>query len=176
MRHPLVATLGASLVLMTAAQGLRADGPPPAINVSEICTTCKDVIRCSRDPASPAPASSPVVVYYLHEESTWDQVATIWEYFIRFGKPKTTNVRELSIYDLPGETGAPTRIQDALEATLDATTMTIQLPGGARIDRTTGAWLLAGPDGSAVPAGACRLLTPAAGGEFLRSLPTANQP
>ena len=79
--------IAAVLVASPWFQPAQAAESAPAINVSEICTTCKDVIRCTRDPGSPVPAY-PVVVYYLHPHTSWEQVVTIWEYLIRFGKPK----------------------------------------------------------------------------------------
>jgi hypothetical protein len=167
-----VPTISASLLLLLALGGVaRAADPAPAINVSEICTTCNDVLRCTRAQDSPAPASAPVVIYHLHPESTWDQIKTIWEYLSRFGKAKTTNIRDLTIYDLPGATGPAGRVQDGLEAVLDATTLTIELPG-ARIDRATGQWFLLAPTPGASPvaAGSCQLLSPVAGRELLQSL------
>lgn len=149
--------------------GLAADAAP-AINVSEICTTCKDVIRCVREAGSPVPAEYPVVVYYLHEHTTWEQVVTIWEYLVRFGKPKQQDTRELTIFEFPAPEAPAAQVRRQLRAELDAVKMTVEMPG-AVIDRTTGDWLVSVTPGTAPTqrAGSCRLLPVADGFAFLRS-------
>lgn len=160
-----------AILCIPAAQA-QAQDSAPAINVSEICTTCKDVIRCTRDAGSPVPAAYPVVVYYLHEHTTWEQIVTIWEYLIRFGKPKQQDTRELTVYEFTAPDGAPAQVRGQQSAELDAVKLTIEMPG-ARIDRATGAWWV-GSASSARRAGSCRLLPPADGFAFLRSNPPGN--
>lgn len=143
----------------------------PAINVSEICTTCNDVIRCEREPGSPVPATYPVVVYNLRPHTTWEQVVTIWEYLIRFGKPKQEDTRELAIYEFTAPDGKPAQVRGGQAAVLSAVKMTIEMPG-ARIDRNSGQWSVATAPGATAlrPAGSCRLLAPVDGFAFLRSV------
>jgi hypothetical protein len=162
-----------SLVLFAGLgfHAAQAQASAPAINVSEICTTCQDVIRCTRDQGSPVPPY-PLVVYYLHPHTTWEQIVTIWEYLIRFGKPKQQDTRELTVYEFTDPDGAPATVRGQQSAELDAVTLTIALPG-ARIDRATGAWW-AGSGLAAQRAGSCRLLPPADGFAFLRSNPPGN--
>jgi hypothetical protein len=141
------------------AQGPNAGGlAKAAINVSELCTTCDDVIRCTVAAGASAPVAT-VTVYHLHKKSFWGQVATIWDYFIQIWKPQTSDERVLTIFDLTSADAMPSRVQDGLEAMLDANAMTITVPG-AVISRTTGNWTLA--DGTTL--GRCELLRPAAAG------------
>jgi hypothetical protein len=163
--------IGVVLFASLSLHAGQAQDSPPAINVSEICTTCQDVIRCTRDEGSTVPAY-PVVVYYLHPHTTWEQIVTIWEYLIRFGKPKQQDTRELTVYEFTAPDGAPARVRGRQSAELDAVKLTIQMPD-ARIDRATGAWWV-GSGSSAQPAGYCRLLPPADGFAFLRSNPSGN--
>jgi hypothetical protein len=165
-----VCRIGLALLAGLLLRPALAQAPAPAINVSEICTTCQDVIRCARDPGSPVPGY-PVVVYYLHPHNTWEQIVTIWEYLIRFGKPKQQDTRELTVYEFADPAGPPARTRDGLAAELDAVTMTIGMPG-AQIDRNSGQWsVAAGPGAGALrPAGRCSLLPVAEGFAFLRSM------
>ncbi|MEO7387564.1 MAG: hypothetical protein ABIX37_11560 [Gammaproteobacteria bacterium] len=159
---------GAALLLaavLSVALARPADAAP-AINVSEICTTCKDVIRCVRDPGSLVPPDYPVVVYYLHEHTFWEQVATIWDYLVRFGKAKEQDTRALTIYEFKVADEPPARVLDQQQAELDAVGMTIAVPGG-QIDRHSGAWSIGSP--SLQQGGSCQLMPPADGFAFLRA-------
>jgi len=141
--------------------------PEPAINVSEQCTICKDVFRCTAEPGAPQSTPHPLVVYYLHPYTTWEQIVTIWEYLIRFGKPKLEDTRELTVYEFSQIDEPPTRVTRGLAAELDAVEMVVRLPDAA-IDRKSGAWLV-----PVKRAGTCRLLPPADGMAFLRKNPPA---
>jgi hypothetical protein len=166
---------GTLLLLASLSVGMaRAADPEPKINVSEICTTCQDVIRCVRDPGSPVPAY-PAVVYYLAPHTFWEQVVTIWDYLIRFGKPKLEDTRALTVYEYTTADGPAARAPGPLAADLSAVTMTIEVPG-ARIDRNSGQWSVAGAAGAGPlrPAGSCSLLPVADGYAFLRANPPAS--
>lgn len=165
-----VRRISVMLLASLCFQGAQAVDSAPAINVSEICTTCQDVIRCTRDPGSPVPAY-PVVVYYLHPHGTWEQIVTIWDYLIRFGKPKQEDTRELTVYEFTAPDGRPAQIRGGQAAALSAVTMTIDVPG-ARIDRISGQWSVADAPGATElrTAGSCTLLPVADGFAFLRSM------
>lgn len=163
--------IGVALLALLCLPTVQAQDSAPAINVSEICTTCKDVIRCTRDEGSTVPAY-PVVVYYLHPHTTWEQIVTIWEYLIRFGKAKQQDTRELTVYEFADPDGAPARVRAQQSAGLDAVKQTIGMQD-ARIDRATGDWWV-GSGPAAQRAGSCRLLPPVDGFAFLRSNPPGN--
>ncbi len=101
----------------------------------------------------------------------WEQIVTIWDYLIRFGKPKQEDTRELTIYEFTAPEGRPAQIREGQAAELSAVTMTIDMPG-AQIDRISGQWSVADAPGATekTDAGSCTLLPVADGFAFLRSM------
>jgi len=138
------------------------------VGISEVCTTCNDVIRCDRDvdAAENIPA---VVVYNLLEDTFWQQIATIWDYLIQFISPKTDDVRAMTIYELQTPDVDRPRVIAEQEALVDAETRRVAVPGGW-IDQRSGAWHLAASGGSERQVGNCQLLDFSAGQDLLNNL------
>ena len=132
-------------LLVTAALLLSGCGKPAtpqvqgplAIEVQELCTVCIEVLRCEGPQARTA--------YVMDEKGAWAQIATIWDYFAAFFRPKTEDFRTLTIYGLSDDMARAVSAQRGLEARLDVWNRRIELPDSV-VDQKTGAWL--GPDGS----------------------------
>lgn len=105
---------------------------PLAIEVQELCTVCIEVLRCEGPQAR--------VAYVMDEKGAWAQIATIWDYFAAFFRPKTEDFRTLTIYALSDDMARAVSAQRGLEARLDVWNRRIELPD-AVIDQKTGAWL-----------------------------------
>jgi len=110
---------------------------PLAIEVQELCTVCIEVLRCEGPQAR--------VAYVMDEKGAWAQIATIWDYFAAFFRPKTEDFRKLTVYALSPDMARAESAQRGLEARLDVWNRRIELPD-AVIDQKTGAWL--GLDGT----------------------------
>jgi len=145
--------------------------PDLEVGVSELCTTCNDVIRCERAPGLDGPE---IVVYNLLEDDIWQQIATIWDYLVQFISPKTDDVRAMVIYELATADAASPRIIRDQQATVDAATLTIRLPGGLEIDQKTGRWQRSGAGNEAQELGRCTLLEFAAGRSLIEKLIPTN--
>ncbi|MBK6598021.1 MAG: hypothetical protein IPG25_09090 [Proteobacteria bacterium] len=105
---------------------------PLAIDIPEYCTVCIEVLRCE--------SPSRQVAYLLHEQGAWAQIATIWNYFAEFFRPKTEDFRKLTIYDLAPDASRAVASRASLEARLDVWNRRVELPD-AIVDQKTGAWL-----------------------------------
>lgn len=130
---------------------------PLAIEVQELCTVCIEVLRCEGSQAR--------VAYVLHEKGAWAQIATIWDYFAAFFRPKTEDFRELTRYELSPDLARAVSAQRGLEARLDVWNRRIELPD-AVIDQKTGAWIA--PDG--VNRGRCTVLARGPDRQFAATL------
>jgi hypothetical protein len=82
--------VGLALALLLGCskpEGARVEGPL-ALEIPELCTVCVEVLRCD--------GSARRVAYVLAENDSWAQIATIWDYFAAFFRPKTEDFRVLS--------------------------------------------------------------------------------
>ena len=109
-----------------------ADAVPDShlIRINIYCTTCDDFIRCQSD-------NETYTLYRLRAKTFWAQIATIWDYLIARIRPKTTDIRPLTIYLANGQ--HKDLRQDGLAARIDLAAATIVLPD-ARIDMREGEW------------------------------------
>ncbi len=105
---------------------------PLAIEVQELCTVCIEVLRCEGPQARTA--------YVMDEKGAWAQIATIWDYFAAFFRPKTEDFRKLTVYELSPNLSRAVSAQRGLEARLDVWNRRIELPDSV-VDQKTGAWL-----------------------------------
>lgn len=165
IRHPRLLAL---LLLLAVAPLAPASEPVTAdmaVGVSELCTTCNDVIRCERT----AGDGPPIVVYNLLEDGFWAQIATIWDYLVQFISPKTEDIRDMTVYELTAAGSGPVTVNRGLEATVDAQARIIRVPG-SQIDQRSGRWYSVSASGDETELGRCELLEFAAGREFITSL------
>lgn len=135
-RRAAPAALAAAVALLALSGCSRPAAPqvqgPLAIDIPELCTRCVEVLRCE--------GGGRRVAYVLAEKSAWAQIATIWDYFAAFFRPKTEDFRTLAAYELgerPGEVLARARGQ---RARLDVWQRRVELPG-AVVEQKSGAWL-----------------------------------
>jgi hypothetical protein len=138
--------LFAALLLTACA---RPDTPqvqgPLAIDIPELCTVCVEVLRCEGPQGRTA--------YVMAEKGKWAQIATIWDYFIAFFRPKTEDFRELATYSLDASGERATAVQRGLEARLDVWNRRVEVPGAVIVQKS-GEWL----DAAGQPQGQCTLL------------------
>jgi hypothetical protein len=130
---------------------------PLAIDIPELCTVCVEVLRCE--------GGEKRVAYVMDEKGAWAQIATIWDYFAQFFRPKTEDFRSVSIYALAPDMVRPVSAQRGLEARLDVWNRRVELPD-AVVDQKTGAWLTR--DGAAL--GLCTHLARGADRQFAAGL------
>jgi hypothetical protein len=158
-----LAALAATALLLSACA--RPDTPqvqgPLAIDIPELCTRCVEVLRCEGDQRR--------MIYVMDEKSTWAQIATIWDYFARFFRPKTEDYRDLSVYSLAPGASLPASRISGQQARLDVWRRRVELPDGTVIDQKTANWI--GADGSSQ--GRCEILPPAQTRKFARQLAEA---
>lgn len=137
------------LVAMLLAGCARPDTPqvqgPLAIDIPELCTVCVEVLRCEGPGRRTA--------YVMAEKGAWAQVATIWDYFIAFFRPKTEDFRDLTAYALDAGGDRATGAERGLEARLDVWNRRVEVPGAVIVQKS-GAWL----DAQGQPLGQCTLL------------------
>ncbi len=156
-----VAVLAVALALVACA---RPDTPqvqgPLVIDIPELCTVCVEVVRCEGPQRRAA--------YVLDEKDAMAQIATIWDYFAQFFRPKTEDFRDLSIYELAEDLRTPLSVRGGLRARLDVWNRRIEFPD-ALVDQKTGRWLAT--DGSQI--GECVALERGPDREFKRALETA---
>ncbi len=105
---------------------------PLAIDIPELCTVCIEVLRCE--------GAQQRVAYVMEEKGAWAQIATIWDYFAQFFRPKTEDFRPLTIYELAPDMSRAVAARAGLEARLDVWNRRVELPD-AIIDQKTGAWM-----------------------------------
>lgn len=127
----------------------------------ELCTMCEATVVCRADQATEIgvddlgkAATAPYTLYHFHTKDFWGQVATIWDYMIRWVKPVLREKRPLTIYSVEdsGE-GTARGSMSRTMAFLSLDPASIQV-GERRIDRWSGEWLAA--DGTVV--GSCSRL------------------
>lgn len=133
---------------------------PLVIDIPELCTVCVEALRCE--------GSGRRTAYILEEKGAWAQIATIWDYFAAFFRPKTEDFRDLSQYELAADLRTPVSARRGLEARLDVWNRRVELPDSV-IDQKTGRWLAL--DGSSL--GSCSLLPRGPDREFKRALEAA---
>jgi len=170
-RAPGAAMLLAGLLAVgEAASQNDATAPdePMAVGISELCTTCNDVIRCRAD--ADATDGPPMVVYNLLEDTFWQQVATIWDYLVQFIDPVTEDVRAMTVYTFDDPAGRGPAVSPGQQATVDAVAKRIALADGY-IDMRSGNWFRGSGD-AATRRGRCELLDYAAGQELIAGLRT----
>ncbi len=131
-----VARVAAATMLLALAGCAKPTAPqvqgPFVIDIPEYCTVCIEVLRCE----------GPVqrVAYVMHEQGAWAQIATIWNYFAEFFRPKVEDFRKLTIYELAPDMARAVVVREGLEARLDVWNRRVELPE-AIVDQKTGAWL-----------------------------------
>lgn len=140
---------GARAVTLLLAVLLGACARPPAaavtgplaIDISELCTRCVEVLKCEGEGAHR--------IYVLAEKSAWAQIATIGDYFLQYVRPKSEDFRDVKLYDSGAE---PPRLLEARErgARLDVMSRRIELPDGIVVQKD-GSWL----DAAGQPKGHC---------------------
>lgn len=133
--------IAATALLLALAGCARPTTPqvqgPFEIDIPEYCTVCIEVLRCE------GPAQR--IAYVLHEQGAWAQIATIWNYFAEFFRPKTEDFRKLTVYELSPDMSRAVASQSGLQARLDVWNRRVELPD-AVVDQKTGAW--SGRDGA----------------------------
>ncbi len=144
------------------------------IMISELCTTCNDVLRCEQSADRPAGELPPIVVYNLLEDSVWAQIATIWEYLIQNIRPKIQDERAMTIYAVEAADSGSAQVITDQQAIVDAVNRRVLVPG-AYVDQRDGRWYQLDAADQASPIGQCELLGFQAGRELLASLRTAIQ-
>ncbi len=160
---PRTLLLVAPLLLLAACA--RPSSPqvtgPLAIDIPELCTRCVEVLECEGTGARTA--------YVMAEKSSGAQIATIWDYFAAFFRPKIEDFRDLTVYEL-GPDGAVRRSESGrLQARLDVWKRRVELPEGRVLDQQSAKWLTA--EGS--PLGRCRHLAAAEARARARELSAA---
>lgn len=128
---PAVATLLLILVGCARPATPQVQGPL-VIDIPELCTVCIEVLRCE--------GAQRRVAYVMDEKGAWAQIATIWDYFAQFFRPKTEDFRKLTIYELAPDMSRAVSARADLEARLDVWNRRVELPD-AIVDQKTGAWL-----------------------------------
>jgi hypothetical protein len=133
---------------------------PLAIEVQELCTVCVEVLRCE--------GGERRTVYVMDEKGAWAQVATIWDYFAEFFRPKTEDFRKVTVYQLAADGATVTARSGGVEARLDVWNRRIELPDSV-VDQKSGSWL--GKDGAAI--GQCTVLPRGPDRELAKTLENA---
>jgi hypothetical protein len=105
---------------------------PLAVDIPELCTVCVEVLRCD--------GGERHTLYVMDEKGAWAQVATIWDYFAQFFRPKTEDFRTLTQYEVAADTAAVKSRTADLEARLDVWSRRIELPDSV-VDQKTGQWV-----------------------------------
>lgn len=148
-------------VTLLLAGCARPDTPqvqgPLAIDIPELCTVCVEVLRCE------GPGRR--IAYVMDEKGQWAQIATIWDYFIAFFRPKTEDFRDLTAYTLDESGARATAAERGLRARLDVWNRRVELPGGV-VDQKTGDWHA--KDGTTL--GQCTLLPRGADRPYAKQL------
>lgn len=137
----------AALLMLAALAGGCARPPaqgvsgPFAIDVSELCTRCVEVLKCEGEDVGR--------IYVLAEKSAWGQIATIGDYFLQYLRPKSEDFRDVRVYDSRAE---PPRLLESRRrgARLDVMARRIELPEGV-VAQKDGTWL----DAAGESKGAC---------------------
>jgi hypothetical protein len=156
-----VAGVAVAALLLTLAGCAKPVTPqvqgPLAIEISEYCTVCIEVLRCE--------GPTQRIAYVLDEKGAWAQIATIWNYVAEFFRPKTEDLRKLTIYELSPDMSRAVAVRSGLEARLDVWNRRVELPD-AVVDQKTGAWL--GLDGASL--GQCTQLPRGPDRQFANTL------
>lgn len=137
----------AVLLVLVALAGGCARAPAPAvsgslaIDVSELCTRCVEVLKCEGEAVGR--------LYVLAQKSAWGQIATIGDYFLQYIRPKSEDFRDVRVYDSRAE---PPRLLESRRrgARLDVMARRIELPEGV-VAQKDGTWL----DAADRPKGIC---------------------
>ena len=79
-------------------------------------------------------------MYVLDEKDTWAQIATIWDYFVQFFRPKTEDFRDVTAYELAGDGETLRSRSERAPARLDVWQRRVELPN-AVVEQRDGAWL-----------------------------------
>ena len=149
------------LAALLLAGCARPDTPqvqgPLAIDIPELCTVCVEVLRCDGPQQRTA--------YVMDEKGQWAQIATIWDYFIAFFRPKTEDFRELAVYSLDASGERATAVTRGLEARLDVWNRRIEVPGAVIVQKS-GEW----QDSQGAVLGQCSYLPPSANGPYVKQL------
>lgn len=154
--------VGLALALLLGCskpEGARVEGPL-ALEIPELCTVCVEVLRCD--------GSARRVAYVLAENDSRAQIATIWDYFAAFFRPKTEDFRVLTVYELGARLAEVLSVLRGQRARLDVWNRRVELPGVV-VDQRNAAWLTA--DGR--PIGTCRLLPRGEDRRYAKSLEEA---
>lgn len=166
------------LSVLLAAATMSADDQPEPVDMllhskfGELCTMCEATVVCaSRDISAVSvddliqPVAGPYTLYHFHTKTFLGQVATIYDYMIRWIEPVITEKRPLTIYEIPAA-GDPAvgrgRIETSVELSLDPPLITV---GQLQIERRNREWRSA--DGEVL--GACRRLPLRETWEYLQS-------
>jgi hypothetical protein len=127
----------------------------------ELCTMCEAVVLCAAGDVPPAdvadlarPGIGPFTIYHFRTKTFWGQVATIWDYLIRWVEPVIREERPVRIYRVgaDGAAGSGRSLEERMaNLSIDPPLLDI---GDRRINRQSGAWET--PRGQAV--GSCARL------------------
>lgn len=157
-RSTLVALL-ASLAACAQPTTPQVQGPL-ALEVQELCTRCIEVLRCE--------GGERRTVYVMDEKGALAQIATIWDYFADFFRPKTEDLRTVTVYEL-GTDGATVQSRAGdLDVRIDVWNRRIELPDSV-VDQKSGNWL--GKDGAVI--GLCTVLPRGPDRELAKTLENA---
>jgi hypothetical protein len=145
MSRPQAGVTALAALLALAACSRPGTAPvegPLAIDIPELCTVCVEVLRCE--------GPTRRVAYVMDEKDAWAQIATIWDYFAQFFRPKTEDFRPLTVYELGEDPRTALAARTGLKARLDIWHRRVELPDAVVVQKT-GDWLAA--DGT--PLGTC---------------------
>jgi len=106
---------------------------PLAIDIPELCTRCVEVLICQ--------GGNRRTIYVMDEKDTWAQIATIWDYFAAFFRPKTEDFRDVTLYQM-ADAAELVKARSTGRARLDVWNRRVELPG-AVIDQQSGDWFSA---------------------------------
>jgi hypothetical protein len=155
------------LTMLLAASPLAADDGPEPVDMllhskfGELCTMCEATVVCaSRDVSAVSvddliqPTAGPYTLYHFHTKTFLGQIATIYDFLIRWIEPVITEKRPLTIYEIPAageEAAGRGRIETSVELSRNPPMITV---GQRQIERHTREWRSL--DGEVL--GACRRL------------------
>lgn len=127
----------------------------------ELCTMCEAVVLCAEGEAAAPdvadlakPGTGPYTIYHFQTKTFWGQVATIWDYLIRWVEPVIREERPVRIYRVGagGAAGSDRSLEERMaNLSIDPPLLDMEV---RRINRKSSAWET--PQGQAV--GSCARL------------------
>lgn len=125
----------------------------------ELCTMCEATVVCSQTELPGVedlskPGAAPYTLYHFHTKTFFGQMATIWDYMVRWIEPVVRESRPVTIYKVPADgIGSDSRSRRETTVYLSLEPALIEI-NGQQIDRWSRQW--ADADGTVL--GACQRL------------------